>query len=67
MATSNKNKQLMQITISMQDQLWRTEEIDGPGYSVVEILNDIGAAKSAGELEWIDWDQPLRLDIQIVD
>ena len=67
MATSNKNKQLMQITISMQDQLWRTEEVDGPGYSVVEILNDIGAAKSAGELEWVDWDQPLRLDIQIVD
>ena len=67
MATSNKNKQLMQITISMQDQLWRTEEVDGPGYSVVEILNNIGAAKSAGELEWVDWDEPLRLDIQIVD
>ena len=57
----------MQITISMQDQLWRTEQVDGPGYSVVEILNDIGAAKSAVELEWVDWDQPLRLDIQIVD
>ena len=57
----------MQITISMQDQLWRTVEVDGPGYSVVEILNDIGAAKSSGELEWVDWDQPLRLDIQIVD
>ena len=57
----------MQITISMQDQLWRTEQVDSPGYSVVEILNDIGAAKSAGELEWVDWDQPLRLDIQIVD
>jgi hypothetical protein len=57
----------MQITISMQDQLWRTEEVDGPGYGVVEILDDIGAAKSAGKLEWVDWDQPLRLDIQIVD
>ena len=57
----------MQINISMQDQLWRTEEVSGPGYSVAEILNDIGAAKSAGELEWVDWDQPLRLDIQIVD
>jgi hypothetical protein len=57
----------MQITIYMQDQLWRTEQVAGPGYSVVEILNDIGAAKSAGELEWVDWNQPLRLDIQIVD
>ena len=57
----------MQITISMQDQLWRTEEVDGPGYSVVETLNDIGTAKTAGELTWVDWDQPLRLDIQIVE
>ena len=67
MATSNKNKQLMQITISMQDQLWRTEEVPGPGYSVVEILNDIGAAKTAGELSWVNWNEPLRLDIQVVD
>jgi hypothetical protein len=57
----------MQITISMQDQLWRTEEVPGPGYSVVEILDKIGAAKTAGELTWIDWDEPLRLDIQIVE
>lgn len=57
----------MQITISMQDQLWRTEEVAESGYSVVEILDKIGAAKSAGELTWVDWDQPLRLDIQIVD
>ena len=51
----------------MQDKLWRTEQVDGPGYSVVEILDKIGAAKSAGELEWVDWDQPLRLDIQVVE
>jgi hypothetical protein len=57
----------MQITISMQDQLWRTEEVAGSGYSVVEILDEIGAAKTAGELTWIDWDQPLRLDIQVVE
>jgi len=57
----------MQITISMQDQLWRTEEVPGPGYSVVEILNDIGAAKTAGELSWVNWNEPLRLDIQVVD
>jgi hypothetical protein len=56
----------MQITISMQDQLWRTEEVDSPGYNVVEILDAIGAAKTAGELTWVNWDEPLRLDIQIV-
>jgi hypothetical protein len=57
----------MQITISMQDQLWRTEQVPGPGYNVVEILDAIGAAKTAGELAWVDWDQPLRLDIQVVE
>ena len=57
----------MQITISMQDRLWRTKEIAGPGYNVVEILDEIGAAKTAGELTWVDWDQPLRLDIQVVE
>lgn len=51
----------------MQDQLWYTEEVDEPGYSVVEILDKIGAAKSAGELEWVNWDEPLRLDIQVVE
>ena len=62
-----KNKYYMQITISMQDQLWRTKEVPSPGYNVVEILDEIGAAKTAGELEWVDWDEPLRLDIQVVD
>jgi hypothetical protein len=57
----------MQITISMQDQWWRTEQVAGPGYSVVEILDAIGAAKTAGELTWVDWDEPLRLDIQVVE
>ena len=51
----------------MQDQLWRTEQVAGPGYSVVEILDAIGAAKTAGELTWVNWDEPLRLDIQIID
>ncbi len=51
----------------MQDQLWRTKEVPSPGYNVVEILDDIGAAKTAGELEWVNWDEPLRLDIQIVE
>jgi hypothetical protein len=57
----------MQIAISMQDQLWRTEQVAGPGYSVVEILDAIGAAKTAGELTWVNWDEPLLLDIQIID
>lgn len=57
----------MQITISMQGQLWRTKEVLGSGYSVVEILDEIGSAKAAGELTWINWDEPLRLDVQIVD
>lgn len=57
----------MQITISMQDQLWRTKEVPGPGYSVIQILDEIGAAKNTGELDWVNWDEPLRLDIQIVD
>ena len=57
----------MQITISMQDQLWRTKELPSPGYSVVEILDEIGLAKTAGELEWVNWNEPLRLDIQIID
>ena len=56
----------MQISISMQERLWRTKEVPGPGYSVVEILDEIGTAKTAGELEWINWNEPLRLDIQIV-
>jgi hypothetical protein len=51
----------------MQDQLWRTETVPGPGYDVVTIIDQIGAAKTAGELEWVDWDQPLRLDVQIVE
>ena len=57
----------MQISISIQDQLWRTEDIPGPGYDVVKIIDEIGAAKEAGELAWVDWNQPLRLDIQVVE
>ena len=57
----------MQITISMQDQLWRTEQVGGPGYDVVKIIDDIGAAKTAGELSWVNWNEPLRLDIQVVE
>jgi len=50
----------------MQDQLWRTKEVADSGYSVVEILDEIGTAKTAGELTWVNWDEPLRLDIQVV-
>lgn len=56
----------MKITISMQNQLWQERDIPGPGYNVTEILDDIESAREAGELTWVDWSQPLRLDIQIV-
>ena len=56
----------MILEIYLQAQLWETRNISGPGYSVTEILDDILGAREAGELAWVDWDQPLRLDIQIV-
>ena len=57
----------MKITISMQNQLWQERTIPGPGYNVTEILDDIESAREAGTLAWVDWSQPLRLDIQIVE
>ena len=57
----------MKITISMQNQLWQERDIPGPGYNVTEILDDIESAKEAGEINWVDWSQPLRLNIQIVE
>jgi len=57
----------MIIEIKLQNQLWETRNISGPGYNVTEILDDIESAKQAGELAWVDWAQPLRLDIQIVE
>ena len=62
----NKNNCSMQIFIHIQDQLWRTKEISGTNYDVVAIINEIDQAKTAGELEWVNWNEPLRLDIQIV-
>jgi hypothetical protein len=57
----------MIINIHLQDTLWETRDISGPGYNVTEILNSIESAREAGELAWVDWNQPLRLDIQIVE
>jgi hypothetical protein len=57
----------MKINILMQDQLWEARDVSGPGYNVTEILDDIQGAREAGELAWVDWGQPLRLDIQIVE
>ncbi len=51
----------------MQNRLWETLEVPGPGYNVVEILDSIQSARTAGQIDWVDWDQPLRLDIQIVE
>jgi hypothetical protein len=57
----------MIIEIRLQNQLWEARNISGPGYNVTEILDDIQGAREAGELNWVLWDQPLRLDIQIVE
>ena len=57
----------MIIEIRLQNQLWETRDIPGPGYNVTEILDEIQSAREAGELAWVDWSQPLRLDIQIVE
>jgi hypothetical protein len=56
----------MQIEIRLQNQIWETRHVSGPGYSVTEILDDIQASREAGELGWVDWNQPLRLDIEII-
>lgn len=57
----------MIIQIHLQNTLWETQNISGPGYNVTEILDNIQGAREAGELLWVDWNQPLRLDIQIVE
>lgn len=51
----------------MQNQLWQERIIPGPGYNVTEILDDIENAREAGTIPWVDWNQPLRLHIQIVE
>ena len=57
----------MIVEIRMQNQLWETRDISGPGFNATEILDDIQGAREAGELTWVDWNQPLRLDIRIVE
>ena len=57
----------MIIEIHLQNTLWETRNISGPGYNVPEILDEIQSARENGELNWVDWSQPLRLDIQIVE
>jgi len=57
----------MKLNVSMQNRLWETLEVPGPGYDVVDILDSIQSARAAGQIAWVDWDQPLRLDIQIVE
>lgn len=57
----------MQIEIRLQGQIWETRHISGAGYNVTEILDDIQGSREAGELAWVDWNQPLRLDIHILE
>ena len=51
----------------MQNRLWESLDVPSPGYNVVEILDSIQSARLAGQIDWVDWNQPLRLDIQIVE
>jgi hypothetical protein len=57
----------MKLNVSMQNRLWETLDVPGPGYNVTEILDSIQSARDAGQIAWVDWNQPLRLDIQIVE
>ena len=57
----------MKLNVSMQNRLWETLEVPGPGYNVVEILDYIQSDRTTGQIDWVDWDQPLRLDIQIIE
>ena len=67
LAFADCTKIAMLIEVRLQDQLWETRNVSGPGYNVTEILDDIQGAREASELNWVDWSQPLRLDIQIVE
>ena len=57
----------MTIEISLQNTVWQTRVVPGPGYNVSEILNSIQTAREAGELDWVNWDRRLDLYIRIVE
>ena len=54
----------MHIDVYLQKQLYRTIELSQPGYDVTTVLDQIQSDREAGNLSWVNWDQPLDLDIQ---
>jgi len=57
----------MHIDVYLQKQLYRTIELSQPGYDVTKVLDQIQSDREAGNLSWVNWDQPLDLDIQYLE
>jgi hypothetical protein len=57
----------MHIDVYLQKQLYRTIELSQPGYDVTTVLDQIQSDREAGDLAWVNWDQPLDLDIQYLE
>jgi hypothetical protein len=57
----------MHIDVYLQKQLYRTIELSQPGYDVTTVLDQIQSDREAGNLAWVNWDQPLDLDIQYLE
>ena len=57
----------MHIDVYLQKQLYRTIELSQPGYDVTTVLDQIQSDREAGNLSWINWDQPLDLDIRYLE
>jgi len=54
----------MHIEIYLQKQLYQSLELDQSGYNVTAILDQIQSDKEAGQLNWINWDQPLEFEVK---
>jgi hypothetical protein len=57
-------KYWMHIDVYLQKQLYRTIELSQPGYNVSAILDQIQSDREAGNLTWVQWDQPLDFKVQ---
>jgi len=54
----------MHIDVYLQKQLYRTIELSQPGYNVTTVLDQIQSDREAGNLAWVNWDQPLDFEVQ---
>jgi hypothetical protein len=54
----------MHIDVYLQKQLYRTIELIQPGYDVTKVLDQIQSDREAGNLSWVQWDQPLDFEVQ---